>query len=384
MVKAQSKKLVIGITAEGSVNLLRGQLRAFKELGYDSYLLAPSSERVKKFCADESCTHLFVNIKRDISIISDLRSLFKILLLFRSIRPDVINVGTPKVSLLGMIAGWLLGIKLRIYTCRGFRFEHETGLQKSILVLMEKVTARLAHKVICISPSVRDMGVSMGIFTESKAVVINHGSSNGVDISLFDPEKPEIQKQAIDYRKKLGLEDHLVFGFIGRLVDRKGLKELYEAFDALYKEGLGARLLLVGPFEESQIVDKTLISKFKTHSAIVYAGRVLQDEVPAYMACLDVFVLPAWWEGFGNVLIQASAMGIPVISTDATGTKDAVSDGYSGILVPVKDTQELKSAMLRLASNKEERERLAQNGLTWAQNFKREDIWQGLHELYSQ
>ena len=104
-------KLVIGITAEGSVNLLRGQLKAFKEKGYETYLLAPDSQRVQNFCKEEGCTHLHVDIKREISLLSDIKVLVEIIAIFREVRPDIINLGTPKVSLLGMLAGWLVGVK---------------------------------------------------------------------------------------------------------------------------------------------------------------------------------------------------------------------------------------------------------------------------------
>ena len=124
------KKLVIGITAEGTVNLLQGQLDYFKSLGYETYLLGPYSERSAAFCKNEGCEHLVINIEREISPLKDLRTLWTIIMIFRKVKPDIINLGTPKVSLLGMIAGFIVGVEKRIYTCRGFRFEHEKGLKR--------------------------------------------------------------------------------------------------------------------------------------------------------------------------------------------------------------------------------------------------------------
>ena len=97
---------------------------------------------------------------------------------------------------------------------------------------------------------------------------------------------------------------------------------------------------------------------------------------------MDVFVLPAWWEGFGNVLVQAAAMGIPVISTTGTGTIDAVSDRFNGILIPVKDKKKLHEAMSKLAEDESLRQQFGANGLVWAKNFNREMIWQELHKIY--
>lgn len=377
----KNKKLLIGITAEGSVNLLLGQLQYFKSLGYQTYLLAPYSERSANFCKNEGCEHLVINIEREISIWNDLKTLIQIIRILRKVKPDIVNLGTPKVSLLGMIAAFLLGIPKRIYTCRGFRFEHEKGKKQQVLIAMERLTALLSHKVLCISKSVQDLGVEHSIFDLKKSLVINKGSSNGVNLALFDAEKLDFSKRS-QIQLEYNLGNTFVFGFVGRIVDRKGINELMDVFDLLYSGNQNLRLLLVGPFEMDQISDKTLLDRANQHPGIVNIGRVMQDEVPEYLSLIDVFVLPAWWEGFGNVLIQAAAMGIPVISTKATGTKDAVEDGYNGILVPIKDKQKLMEAMTVLFSDEILRKRMGENGKLWSKNFERELIWKGMQKIY--
>lgn len=379
--KSLQRKLVVGITAEGSVNLLLGQLAFFKSLGYKTYLLAPYSDRSTNFCKNEGCEHLVINIEREISLWKDFQTLWQIIRIFNKIKPDIVNLGTPKVSLLGMIAAFILRVPKRIYTCRGFRFEHEQGFKKKILVLMEKITATLADEVICISKSVQDLGVQNKIFDQKKSQVILKGSSNGVNLNLFDPHKIN-SSQKNDLRNQFKLEGTFVFGFVGRIVDRKGIKELIEVFEVLYQNNKSLRLLLVGPFEMEQISDKSLIDKANNHPGIVNIGRVMQDEVPIYLSLIDVFVLPAWWEGFGNVLIQAAAMGIPVISTDATGTKDAVEDGFNGILIPIKNKEKLKESMLRLFENQNLRLEMGENGKIWAKNFEQKSIWNEMNQLY--
>ena len=378
----QNKKLIIGITAEGSVNLLLGQLAYYKSMGYQTYLMAPYSERSAAFCANEGCEHLVIDIEREIAPWKDLKTLFKIYHILRKVKPDVINFGTPKVSLLGMIAGAFLRIPKRIYTCRGFRFEHEKGLKRSILIKMEQITSFFAHQVICISPSVKEMGLKNQIFPLKKTIVIRKGSSNGVNLSLFNPSERNYHQVKESLQEKYQLNDNFVFGFLGRMVDRKGINELFDVFCDLYQTDDKLRLLLVGPFEMSQIADKNLVDKINQHPGIINYGKVKQEEVPGFMLAMDVFVLPAWWEGFGNVLVQAAAMGVPVISTNGTGTVDAVKDGYNGLLVPVQDKVSLKQAMVKLKEDDQMRTLFAKNGLTWAQNFDREMIWNELHKIY--
>ncbi len=375
-----NKKLIVGITAPGSVILIAGQLRYFKDLGYQTYLMAPNHERVVDYCRNEGCVHLPVDLEREISLLKDLKALYQVIRHLRKVKPDVVNFGTPKVSLLGMIAAKLLGVKNRIYTCRGFRFEHETGMKKAILVGMEKITARFAHKIICISNSVRELGLDNGIFSAAQSLVIHKGSSNGIDLERFNPNQINAADSA-DLRKQLGYdESHFVFGFVGRLIDRKGIKELYEAFANLYRDNDKLKLLIVGPVEESQISDLSLISNMQQHPGILLVGT--QSNVPLYLSVMDVFCLPAWWEGFGNVSVQAAAMGLPVIATDVTGSKDAVSKDYNGLLVMPKSVSALQNAMYLLYQNEEKRQELGRNGVVWATNFDSKMIWNEMDALY--
>ena len=376
------KKLIIGITAEGSVNLLLGQLKHFKSLGYKTYLMGPYSERSAAFCKNEGCEHLIIDIEREISPFKDLKTLFQIRKIFKEVQPDIINLGTPKVSLLGMIAGAQLGIKKRIYTCRGFRFEHETGAKRALLIQMEKITSSLAHKVICISKSVQSLGIQNNIFKEEKTIITNKGSSNGINLDLFNPEISKYHEVKSQLIHKYKLEESFVFGFLGRVVDRKGINELLEVFNNIYISNPKAKLLIVGPFEMNQISDKSIVEKINNHPGIINYGKIQQDEVPAFMLAMDVFVLPAWWEGFGNVLVQAAAMGVPVISTTGTGTVDAVSDGYNGILVPVKNKVKLEESMMNMMMNDLQRKKIGEHGILWAKNFNREIIWGKLNEIY--
>ena len=375
-----NKKLIVGITAPGSVILIAGQLRYFKDLGYQTYLMAPNHERVVDYCRNEGCVHLPVDLEREISLLKDLKALYQVIRHLRKVKPDVVNFGTPKVSLLGMIAAKLLGVKNRIYTCRGFRFEHETGMKKAILVGMEKITARFAHKIICISNSVRELGLDNGIFSAAQSLVIHKGSSNGIDLERFNPNQINAADSA-DLRKQLGYDgSHFVFGFVGRLIDRKGIKELYEAFANLYRDNDKLKLLIVGPVEESQISDLSLISNMQQHPGILLVGT--QSNVPLYLSVMDVFCLPAWWEGFGNVSVQAAAMGLPVIATDVTGSKDAVSKDYNGLLVMPKSVSALQNAMHLLYQNEEKRQELGRNGVVWATNFDSKMIWNEMDALY--
>ena len=124
--------------------------------------------------------------------------------------------------------------------------------------------------------------------------------------------------------------------------------------------------------------------KIMGHKGVVYAGSVNKTDLPLYYSLFNVFVLPTYREGFGNVLIEAAALGIPVISTKVTGVIDAVNDGYNGILVAPKNVEELENAMGILYEDKSLRKKYGTNGLEWVKNFDQSAIWNGLLDLYNQ
>jgi glycosyltransferase involved in cell wall biosynthesis len=377
------KKLIVGITAPNSVDLLIGQLNYISNRGYEVCLLAPNEQRVTDFCEKEKIRHIPIAIERNISPFKDLLTIISLLRIFLIEKPDIINLGTPKISLLGMIAGFITRVPYRIYTCRGFRFEHESGSLKKLLIRLERVTAFCSHKVYCISQSVSDLGVALKIFPIEKTYLIANGSSNGVDLSLFDINK--LNKEQLEFlRQEYQLEGTFVFGFVGRLVDRKGLKEMYEAFDRLYQANESIRLLVVGrPFWD-QIKDRTTIDKLNNHPAIIMVGFQPIESVPYFLSLMDAFLLPAHWEGFGNVLIQAAAMGLPIVATEVTGVKDAVKKDYNGILVQNGDSTALEEAMEKMINDEKSRSQMAQNSIEWSKYFKPEIIWEGYLKLYQE
>lgn len=373
-------KLIIGITAFQSIALLHGQLKYMSDK-FDVYLLAPEHSRVMDFCQKENATHIPVKIERNPSPIKDLITIFSLIRIFSTIKPDIINLGTMKISFLGMIAAWLAGVKNRVYTCRGFRFEHEAGLKKQYLILFEKITAFFSTHIICISKSVADLAIDKELFKKSKIVLFGKGSSNGVDTKLFNTQHVNLQLLK-DLEEKYNLKDKFVYGYVGRLVDRKGINELYNVFSKIYYEKPDARLLVVGPVFEDQIADKGLMDKYNSHPGIIMGGVQHISLIPTYLRLFDLFLLPAWWEGFGNVLIQAAAMEVAVLSTNSTGCKDAVSDGYNGKLVAPKSEDDLYKWMNCLKEDDGLRNRYATNGIKWAENFESEIIWSHMLNYY--
>lgn len=371
----KNKKLILGVTVGGSSRLLDGQAKHFKSLGYDVYLMSQEHFKEPLFCEREGIKHLPIAIEKEIAPVADLKTIYYIIKHLVRVKPDIVNLGTPKISLLGLFSAWILRIPNRIYTCRGFRFETETGIKRWILIQMERLTVRFAKKVIYVSPSLLDRGQGYQVVNHKKSTVIGKGSSNGVNLSSFNQSIIN-QESRNTLVSKYNLEGCLVIGFVGRVSLHKGAVELVNVFEKMYNKHPNLRLILMGHID----CNESFKQRFESHPAIIHIP--FQDDVPLFMSLFDIFVLPSWREGFPNVPIQAAAMGIPVVVSDATGCIDSVKESFNGKIYPVKNESQLADCLLAYVENKELRQVHGKNGMVWANEFQPETIWQGINAIY--
>ena len=260
--------------------------------------------------------------------------------------------------------------------------ETATGLKRLILSTTERIASRCAHKVICVSPSLRQAFINFRLGAASQTVVLGGGSSNGVDTTRF-ASTPERQAEGLALRQSLGIPDAAqVIGFVGRLTRDKGVAELVAAYAALLHEFEDLHLLLVGGFEEGDPLSLEMRDAIWTHTNIHITGFV--NNTAPYYSAIDLLVFPSHREGLPNVPLEAAAAGRPTVGFAATGTVDAVQNGVTGILVPVGDIGGLTEAVRRYL---QDAELLALHGLNARQRvetqFRREVIWQQLAELYN-
>lgn len=375
----EKRKKIIRMTAHSrTLTLLKGQI-GYLAKHYDLLLVAKDSGGFKEFAESEGVKYRDIDIKREISITSDIKSLFSLYNLFRKEKPDIVHANTPKGALLGMVAAKLAGIKHRIYNVNGLRFETATGKLRKLLILMEKIACACATKIIPQSNGVADV-LRREKITKKPLKVIHNGSGNGVDIEYFNPEIPEIIKEAKDIRNNF---DGINFVFVGRLVGDKGVNELVEAFDRLSKENYNVQLYLVGGKEQDldPIKSETLLT-IEENPSIFAVGT--QKDVRPYLKASDVFILPSYREGFPNVVLEALSMGLPVIVSDVNGGPDAVKDNFNGFVIPKKNQEALYEKMKLLASDPELRMTLAKNGRPFViEKFNRPDLWKATLEMYN-
>jgi len=248
-------------------------------------------------------------------------------------------------------------------------------------MLSEFVACLSAHRVICVSQSLRQKAVAMGLVKPERTVVLGSGSSNGVDESRFAPGADRSQ-HAAQLRKRLGIPLQApVVGFVGRFTRDKGVAELIEAYSRLRRCFAELRLLLVGDFEKGDSIPPAIRHYIETESQIIKPGFV-QDPT-LYYHVMDVLALPSHREGFPNVVLEAHAAGRPVVATRSTGVEDAVIDGVTGILVPVGDAGALTEALGLLLKDTKLASTLGSAGRERVRReFRQERIWEALVQEY--
>lgn len=374
-------RLVVAVTASISTSLLRGQLAYMRERGFDVYLLCSGDETARQFCEREGATLLDVPMQREISPLADLRSLAGIVRELRRIRPHIVNAGTPKAGLLVTVGAWIAGVPCRIYNIRGLRLETTSGRLRAILTLCERTAARLAHRVLCISPSLLRLCRELNLFPEGKGKVLGEGSSNGLNTDRFT-RTPEIEQRARLLREEHAIPPQArVLGFVGRIVPDKGIVELVDAWRRLREDYADLHLLVVGPFEEGNPAPPDTRETLENDPRVHLTGHV--TNMPPYYAAMDILAVPTYREGFGNVFLEASAMEIPAVGTRVSGCMDAIADGLTGTLVPPRDPEALAEAIRAYLDDPALASTHARQGRARVlRSFRPEVIWQNLFDEY--
>lgn len=346
------KKLIRITTISGSLwILLRGQLKFMNQF-YHVIGIAGAKENMQKVRDNEGIETIDLEMTREITPQQDLASLYKLYKILKREKPFIVHTHTPKAGIVGMMAAKMAGVKHRLHTVAGLPLVEATGNKRKILNQVERLTYACATKVYPNSKGLEDIILKHKFTKPEKLKVLANGSSNGINIKIFDPEVIS-DEQKVQLRTELGLKsDDLVLVFVGRIVRDKGINELMKAFHTLSQKYDQLKLLMVGPYEDAlDPISAEASKEIATNAAIISLGW--QDDVRPYFAISDILIFPSYREGFPNVVLQAGAMGLVSIVSDINGCNEIIEEGINGMIIPVKNSQAIENAIESLMKNPE-------------------------------
>ena len=379
----KKKKLIRVTTVSQSLaDLLVGQLRFLNQY-FEVVGVTSEDGKIQLVRDREGIRVEDVHIAREISLLSDIKSLWRLYRFFRKENPEIVHANTPKGSLLSMVAAKAARVPHRIYLVTGLRYQGAEGKFRMLLKTMERITCWAANKVIPEGQGVKK-AMQEDHITKKPLQVVHNGNINGKDVTYYSVEATEKEfGTRVSFRASLGLApDDFVFVFVGRIVSDKGMDELALATKDLVVRYPQVKILLVGPFEpDLDPLSPETETFFKNSQSVILVGE--QKDVRPYLMAGDALVFPSYREGFPNVVLEAGSMGLPAVVTDINGCNETIIEGENGVIIPPKNAERLETAMADFLSHPERVSEMAEKSRPMiVSRFKQEDVWAALLEMY--
>ncbi len=359
-----------------------------QELSNDYEVVAVSSPGadLEEIEIREKVRTIAVPMRRHISPLHDLISLWQLFWLFRKEKPDMVHSITPKAGLLSMIAAKLAGVPIRLHTFTGLIWPTARGLKRKILVATDKLLCICATHL-----NPEGQGVAHDLqthITHKPLTVLGHGNVRGIDFDHYT-STPDIERAAQQCRADLGIPaDAFVFLFVGRIVRDKGIVELLEAFKKLTENYApkshtfsSISLLLVG--DEEEHLDPLPTSTQQLINTLPNVYRLpFQTDVRPFYATAQALVFPSYREGFPNVVLEAGAFALPSIVTDINGSREIITNGDNGLIIPPQNIEALTKAMQTLLHTPHLKSMGEAAYHNVQQHFSKARVWQQLKDYY--
>lgn len=294
------------------------------------------------------------------------RFILKLIKIIKKFKPDIIETYLIHADLFGRIWGRIFGVHKIICNHRG------SLLQWSWLLFFDRITSFLVTKYVFQTPSAQKE-ISKKLHIDIKKTIVIPNTINAKDFQISINKEAKI--------KELGIgSGNINIIIVSNLRKGKGHRYLIEAFDDVFLKGYkNINLLIAGDGEQRPILEnQAAISEARNN--IYFLGK--RSDVPEILRISDIFVLPTFYEGMSNAIMEAMAAGLPIITTDIDVNKDLIKNSYSGILVPVKDSQEIITRLINLINDRSERMRLGENAYNDAiENYSISNVSQKVTNL---
>ncbi len=299
-----------------------------------------------------------LNPLRELGLVRDIARVY------RNEKPDIVHHVSLKPVLYGSIAARLAGVPsvVNAFTGLGYAFIARDAKGRAVRALVTRLLrfalGGLRAKTILQNDDDAATLLAAGLVKLEDLVLIR---GSGVDLSVFKPSAPP--------------EGEPVVVLPARLLWDKGVGEFVAAARRLKASGVGARFALVGDSdpENHAAVPAQRLKEWKKEGVVELWGR--REDMAAVFAASQLVCLPSYREGMPKTLLEAAASGRACVTTDVPGCRDAVRDGLTGLLVPVRDAVSLADALHLLIADPERRARMGEAGRRWAEEkFSQERV----------
>ncbi len=279
------------------------------------------------------------HLGRNMRLAADTKTFFDLLKIFRTEKPDVVHLNSPKAGGLGSVTARLCRIKRIIFTGHGWAFNEKRPLwQKPIIFFFQWLMIMFAHETIAVSKKTAE-DLTFLPFIKKKMTVIY----NGLTPPSFLPKKEA--REALSPEDK----DGIWLGTIGELHKNKGLDILLLAFKKVLERIPGLTLVIIGEGEERENIAK-IIARYQLTTNVRLLGRI--ENASQYLPAFDLFIFPSRTEALPYALLEAGAAELPVIASNVGGIPEIIESGTEGALVPPNNTHVLADKIMELLANK--------------------------------
>ncbi len=293
-------------------------------------------------------------LTRGVGPLGDSSAFLALWRLMRAYRPDVVHAFDTKPGVYGCLAARLAGVSVVVGTVTGLGSLYGDDGRGSPAVrwvyeILQRLTSRFSDRTVFQNRRDLEEFVARRVVPAGKAALI---AGSGVATDVLDPARiADAERRAVRASLVIPADAPLVT-LVARVIRSKGVEEFVAAARQVRQQRPGTQFLLVGP------ADRDSVDSFRADELAEF-GRVVtwpgpRRDVPQVLAASDVFVLPSYLrEGIPRVLLEAAAMGLPLVTTDTPGCNDVVEDGVNGFLTPPRDPAALGRAVLTLLDRPE-------------------------------
>ncbi|MBN1351818.1 glycosyltransferase family 4 protein [candidate division KSB1 bacterium] len=370
-------RLISGGADENTLLSIRG----LQDSEYDIELLV-GGESDEHFVRGQTDIRIIVldELRRNILPLKDLIAFYKIYTYIKKNQFHIVHTHTAKAGFLGRLAARCAGTPIIIHTIHGITFhDFLNPLVRWIYIVLEKVAGKFTNKLIMVGEDVKQKYVARNIAKPDSYVTIR----SGFHLREFIQSGSLSTSELLDIRKELDLKyTDLVIGTVSRLEPRKGHIYLFEAAIELIRAFPQIQILIAGEGSHREFLES---EARRLHLAENIRFLGYRNDIAELMALFDIFVLTSLWEGLPRVLVQAAALGKPIVTFDVEGANEIVVQGVNGFVVPPKNVALLKERIAWFIQHQDQARQMGLAGKALVTDaWEAETMVRQIKELYDE